>query len=121
MIYFSFMISQPEKYFMKLQPQMSKMCIGTILSLIVPLLQNPVIINLFILIILEIAILNKNLEIINISKEASKVKTGCFDENNAFIYSTTTHLKYIFLDGKTTGTFKSLDEPVYVSFVSPQL
>ena len=47
------------------------------------------------------------------------MKSGCFDENadNAFVYSTSTHLKYMFAsEKKTTGTFKSLDEPVYVSF-----
>jgi len=59
----------------------------------------------------------KNLELINISKENSKIKTGSFDESNAFIYSTSTHLKYIFCEGKTVGTFKSIEEPVYVSFV----
>lgn len=58
----------------------------------------------------------KNLELINISKENSKIKTGSFDESNAFIYSTSTHLKYIFCEGKTVGTFKSIEEPVYVSF-----
>ena len=61
--------------------------------------------------------INKNLEIINQQKENSKIKTGCFDENNAFIYSTSTHIKYMFCEGKTTGTFKSQDEPVYVAFV----
>jgi hypothetical protein len=32
------------------------------------------------------------------------------------VYSTSTHIKYVFLEGKTTGTFKSIDEPVYVSY-----
>ena len=58
------------------------------------------------------------MDIINSQKENAKLKTGSFDENNAFIYSTSTHVKYIFLEGKTTGTFKSIDEPLYVSFVS---
>jgi coatomer protein complex subunit alpha (xenin) len=65
---------------------------------------------------LEIIMVNKNLEIINQQKENAKIKTGCFDENQAFIYSTSTHVKYMFCEGKTTGTFKSIDEPVYVSF-----
>lgn len=60
---------------------------------------------------------SKNLDLINSSKENSKIKTGSFDENNAFIYSTSTHLKYIFCEGKTVGTFKSIDEPIYASFV----
>lgn len=65
----------------------------------------------------EIIITNKNLEIVNSQKETAKIKTGSFDESNAFIYSTSTHVKYIFLNGKTSGTFKSLDEPLYVAFV----
>jgi len=54
--------------------------------------------------------LNKSLEILNTKKESSKIKCGCFDENNTFIYSTSTHLKYIFAsDCKTMGTFKSIE------------
>ena len=53
---------------------------------------------------------------INSQKETSKIKSGCFDETNSFVYSTSTHIKYMFLEGKTTGTFKSIEEPVYVSF-----
>lgn len=67
---------------------------------------------------IELIMVNKNLEIINSQKENAKIKTGCFDEGNAFVYSTSTHIKYMFCEGKTTGTFKSIDEPVYVSFVS---
>jgi hypothetical protein len=45
------------------------------------------------------------------------VKSGYFDENNAFIYSTSTHIKYMFSsECKTTGTLKSIEEPVYVAF-----
>ena len=64
----------------------------------------------------QIIITNKNLEIVHSQKENAKIKTGSFDENNAFVYSTSTHVKYIFLEGKTSGTFKSIDEPLYVSF-----
>jgi len=54
--------------------------------------------------------LTKNFELLNQQKESSKVKSGCFDENNAFIYSTSTHIKYMFAsDCKTTGTFKSIE------------
>lgn len=61
--------------------------------------------------------LTKNFELLNQQKESSKVKSGCFDENNSFIYSTSTHLKYMFAsDCKTTGTFKSIEHPTYVAF-----
>ena len=66
----------------------------------------------------QVLVCNKTLQVQNQQKEASKVKSGCFDETNAFVYSTSTHIKYVFLEGKTTGTFKSIDEPVYVSYVS---
>jgi len=61
--------------------------------------------------------LTKNFELLNQQKESAKVKSGCFDENNTFIYSTSTHLKYMFAsECKTTGTFKSIEHPTYVSF-----
>ena len=70
----------------------------------------------------------KNFEIVNQQKESAKIKTGCFDgDNNAFIYSTSTHIKYMFCGEPgsstkpTSGTFKSLDEPVYVSFFMKNL
>jgi len=64
----------------------------------------------------QIMIVNKNLQVINSQKESSKIKSGCFDELHSFVYSTSTHIKYMFLDGKTTGTFRSIDQPVYVAF-----
>lgn len=66
----------------------------------------------------SIYVLSKSLAIINSQRESSKIKAGCFDEANSFVYSTSTHIKYMFLEGKTTGTFKSVEEPVYLSFVS---
>lgn len=61
--------------------------------------------------------LTKNFDVLNQQKESSKVKSGCFDENDSFIYSTSTHIKYMFsTECKTTGTFKSIEQPVYVSF-----
>jgi len=64
----------------------------------------------------QVLVVDKQLQVLNSLKEASKIKSGCFDEQNAFVYSTSTHIKYMFLDGQTTGTFKSIDDPLYVSF-----
>ena len=64
----------------------------------------------------SIMILNKSLQVVNSQRETSKIKSGCFDEANSYVYSTSTHIKYMFLEGKTTGTFKSIEEPVYVAF-----
>jgi len=66
----------------------------------------------------SIFVLDRTLSVINQQKETSKIKSGCFDEQNSFVYSTSTHIKYMFLEGKTSGTFKSIEEPVYVAFVS---
>jgi hypothetical protein len=70
----------------------------------------------------QLLIVNKNLEIVAQQRETAKIKTGCFDtESQAFIYSTSTHVKYLFVGNEvgakpTGGTFKSSEEPVYVSF-----
>lgn len=57
----------------------------------------------------SLMMLTKTFEVVNTLKEASKVKSGCFDENNTFIYSTGSHLKYVFSTAcKTSGTFKSI-------------
>lgn len=65
----------------------------------------------------SLMMLTKTFDVVNSLKEAAKVKSGCFDENNNFIYSTGTHLKYMFSsECKTAGTFKSVQEPVYVAF-----
>ena len=65
----------------------------------------------------SIMMLTKSFDVLNQQKESSKVKSGCFDENDSFIYSTSTHIKYMFAsECKTTGTFKSIEQPVYVSF-----
>jgi hypothetical protein len=57
----------------------------------------------------SIVILNKSLQIMNQQKETSKIKSGVFDELNSFVYSTATHIKYMFLEGKTSGTFRSIE------------
>lgn len=65
----------------------------------------------------QVIICNKNLEQIQSQRESQRIKTGCFDEANAFIYSTSTHIKYIFCEGKgTSGMFRSIEEPVYIAF-----
>jgi len=58
----------------------------------------------------QLMMLTKNFELLNQLKESAKVKSGCFDENDTFIYSTSTHIKYMFAsECKTTGIFKSME------------
>mmetsp|Transcript_7397 Transcript_7397/g.12486 ORF Transcript_7397/g.12486 Transcript_7397/m.12486 type:complete len:440 (+) Transcript_7397:513-1832(+) len=65
----------------------------------------------------QLFMLTGEFELLNQQKECSKVKSGCFDEHNSFVYSTSTHLKYMFASkSKTSGTFKSIEHPLYVSF-----
>jgi len=70
----------------------------------------------------QLLIVNKNLEIVSQQRETAKIKTGCFDsDSQAFIYSTSTHLKYLFIGLEpgakaTGGTFKSSEEPLYACF-----
>jgi coatomer subunit alpha len=69
-----------------------------------------------------ITIWDKNLKPICIAKESGKFKSGCFDHDNGFIYSTAAHIKYLIVKKATanesshiSGIFKSIDNPVYVS------
>ena len=71
-----------------------------------------------------ITICNKNLEPLCSVKESAKFKSGCFDNENGFIYSTSSHLKYLLVhesmkndpaeSAQNHGIFKSLENPVYV-------
>ena len=70
-----------------------------------------------------IMICNKNLEPLWTIKESSKFKSGCFDNENGFIYSTYSHLKYLLVhesmknnsaeSKNNSGIFKALENPVY--------
>jgi coatomer subunit alpha len=69
----------------------------------------------------QIMICTKNLKSLCTIKESSKLKTGCFDNENGFIYSTFSHIKYLLVSEKisneganNSGIFKALDNPVYV-------
>lgn len=71
-----------------------------------------------------ITVCTKNLEPICTIKESSKIKSGCFDDENGFIYSTYSHLKYLLVhesmknnlaeSSNNCGIFKALENPVYV-------
>ena len=71
-----------------------------------------------------IMVCNKNLEPLWTIKESSKFKSGWFDNENGFIYSTYSHLKYLLVhefmkndsaeSSNNSGIFKALENPVYV-------
>lgn len=70
-----------------------------------------------------ITICDKDLNAISTIKESSKVKSGCFDHEHGFIYSTCAHIKYLVISNPgasstepthNTGILKSTDESVYI-------
>ena len=61
---------------------------------------------------------NRELQVLNSAKENDKIKSGAFDEYGSFIYSTSSHLKYVLPYRNTHGTFKSLQQPQYLIHVS---
>jgi len=72
----------------------------------------------------QIMICTKNLKPLCTVKESSKLKSGCFDNENGFIYSTYSHLKYLLISNKegdsntishNNGIFKATQNPVYVT------
>lgn len=63
----------------------------------------------------QIMICDKTLRLLSQSKESSKFKSGCFDENGAFVYSTSSHVKYLYTSSNTHGVFCSTEHPVYVT------
>ena len=73
----------------------------------------------------QIMICTKTLEPLCKVKETSKLKSGCFDNENGFIYSTYSHIKYLIVPNKVpesasevknvSGIFKATKDPVYVS------
>lgn len=48
--------------------------------------------------------------------ETLKVKSGAWDENGTFIYSTLCHIKYILPNGDH-GIVRTLDRPIYITTV----
>ena len=70
-----------------------------------------------------IMICTKDLKPLCTCKETSKFKSGWFDAENGFIYSSSSHIKYLMFSDKMNnlndskfyhGIFKAIDNPVYI-------
>ncbi|KAK2187376.1 hypothetical protein NP493_168g04047 [Ridgeia piscesae] len=61
-----------------------------------------------------IAICNRKLENLCTIHETIRVKSGTWDENNVFIYTTTNHIKYAITNGDH-GIIRTLDLPIYIT------
>lgn len=59
-------------------------------------------------------IATNKLEILFTIPETMKVKSGVWDENGTFIYSTLSHIKYALPNGDH-GIVRTLDRPVYIA------
>ncbi|KAF2879360.1 hypothetical protein ILUMI_26807 [Ignelater luminosus] len=63
-----------------------------------------------------IVICNKKLEVLCNLREHVRVKSGGWDENGVFIYTTSHHIKYALLNGDH-GIIRTLDLPIYITKV----
>lgn len=61
-----------------------------------------------------VVIATNKLEILLTIPETMKVKSGVWDENGTFIYSTLSHIKYAIPNGDH-GIIRTLDRPVYIT------
>lgn len=64
----------------------------------------------------QVILCDNQLNVLSQVKETSKVKAGCWDDNNAFVYSTSSHIKFLYTSKNTRGILKSLENPVYVVY-----
>ncbi len=55
--------------------------------------------NVFCIHCLEILICDRKLEQLCVINEQSRVKSGCWEDANVFIYTTSNHIKYALLNG----------------------
>ncbi|XP_028409104.1 coatomer subunit alpha-like [Dendronephthya gigantea] len=61
-----------------------------------------------------VAICNRKLESLSTIHENIRVKSGAWDENGVFVYTTCNHIKYALLNGDH-GIIRTLDLPIYIT------
>ncbi|XP_065906077.1 coatomer subunit alpha-like isoform X1 [Dysidea avara] len=64
----------------------------------------------------DIAICNKKLECLCTVHENIRIKSGGWDDNGVFIYTTSNHIKYLLKNGDG-GIIRTLDLPIYITMV----
>ncbi|KAG1700924.1 Coatomer subunit alpha [Nymphon striatum] len=64
----------------------------------------------------QITIINRKLEILCSVHENTRVKSGAWDENKVFIYTTSNHIKYAITNGDH-GIIRTIDTPIYITKV----
>ncbi|KAF6212403.1 hypothetical protein GE061_012925 [Apolygus lucorum] len=63
-----------------------------------------------------VSICNRKLELLCSIHENTRVKSGAWDENGVFIYTTSNHIKYAITNGDH-GIIRTLDLPIYITKV----
>ncbi|KAL1131457.1 hypothetical protein AAG570_011074 [Ranatra chinensis] len=63
-----------------------------------------------------VTICNRKLELLCSIQENTRVKSGAWDENGVFIYTTSNHIKYAITNGDH-GIIRTLDLPIYITKV----
>lgn len=63
-----------------------------------------------------VSICNRKLEMLCSIHENTRVKSGAWDENGVFIYTTSNHIKYAITNGDH-GIIRTLDLPIYITKV----
>ena len=79
----------------------------------------PFLLSLIGVLILAITIANKRLEQMAFIQEPVRVKSGVWDEQNVFVYSTLTHIKYALPQGDS-GIIRTIDQVVYPVHIKGQ-
>ncbi|KFD58197.1 hypothetical protein M514_00960 [Trichuris suis] len=62
-------------------------------------------------------IVNKRLHTLCSTHESNRVKSGAWDKNEVFIYTTSNHIKYLIVNGDG-GIVRTLDVPLYITYVT---
>ncbi|KFM76440.1 Coatomer subunit alpha, partial [Stegodyphus mimosarum] len=63
-----------------------------------------------------ITICNRRLDVLCTVQENNRVKSGSWDDNSVFIYTTSNHIKYALTNGDH-GIIRTLDVPIYITCV----
>jgi len=66
--------------------------------------------------ITSVILADHKLELLVAIPEIMKVKSGVWDENGTFIYSTLSHIKYALPNGDH-GTIRTIDRPIYITSI----
>ena len=64
-----------------------------------------------------IVIATRKLEQLCMTHETIRIKSGAWDGNDIFVFSTLNHIKYLLVTGDH-GIIRTLEEPLYITHVS---